>query len=372
MIIYWGFLILSLLIYMWSERNYKIIDFGYTVEKRATVAQGVLFFGIICFFCGLRSGIADTGTYINMFKEYPSDLTVATQLLPTIKDKGFYLFSVFYKQYISQDYHGWLFLIAFVSCYATMKAFRRYSSEFGLSCFLFIATAMFTYLVNGIRQYIVVSILFACSHWITERKYLKFIIVTLICSTIHASAIIFIPVLFLINSKPWSFRMILLVAITIVLGLKFDLSMTVLENSLEGTVYDNYVSYIANEGVGSNIIRLVLAALPVIMAFLEKSTIERQGTPFIKQAVNMSIINFCVYFIGTFTSGMALARLATYFDIYNMVLLPWLVDHYGTGASRKTMKMAMIVLYIIYFWYQMTVAWSVPYESDILGLYIYN
>lgn len=372
MIIYWGFLVLSLLVHVWVQRDHYIVDLGYTVEKRATLSQGFLFFGVLCFFCGLRSGIADTGTYIQTFNGYPSDLSIAMESLSTVKDKGFYLFSVFYKQFISQDYHGWLFLIALVSCYATMKAFRRYSSEFGLSCFLFIATALFTYLINGMRQYIVISILLACSHWITEKKYLKYIVLILLMSTIHASAIIFIPVLFLVNSKPWSFRMILLLAITIAMGSNFDLSMSVLENSLEGTAYDNYVGYIANEGVGGHIIRLVLAALPVGLAFLEKNTIEQEGTPFINLAVNMSTINFCIYIIGTITSGMAMARLATYFDIYNVILLPWLIEHYGTGTSRKTMRTAMILLYIIYFWYQMTVAWSVPYESDILGLYIYH
>lgn len=371
MIIYWLFLVLSLTVDSSFRRRYYLVDFGNTIEKRAKRSCGLLFFTVVCLFCGLRSGIADTGTYINMFYAYPDNLSDAIAVLDTVKDEGFYLLSVLYKQWISSDFHGWLFIIAFVSCYATLVAFRKYSSEFGLSCFLFIATTTFTYLINGMRQYIVISIILACSSWIVDRKYFKFILLILLLSTIHGSAIIFIPLLFLVNAKPWSWRMWVAVAAAVFLGLNSSAFMTVVETSLSDTQYENYVDYIANSGVGSNIMRLFLALVPVILAYMEKDIIDNLGTPFVKLCVNMSVINFCVYFIATFTSGMALGRVAAYFDVYNLILLPWLITHYPSFSMRQFLKKSMIVLYIVFFWFQMDVTWNIPYESDIFRLYLY-
>lgn len=372
MIVYWIFLVLSLAVDSSFKRHYYLVDFGNTIEKRATRNCGLFFFAVVCIFCGLRSGIADTGTYIVTFMGYPDSLADAIAVIDTVKDEGFYLLSVLYKQLISTDFHGWLFLIALVSCYATLVAFRKYSSEFGLSCFLFIATTTFTYLINGMRQYIVISIILACSSWIVKKKYVKFILLILLLSTIHKSAIIFIPLLFLVNAKPWSWRMWLAVAAAVFLGLNTSAFMTVVESTLADTQYGNYVDYIANSGVGSNVMRLLLALVPIVLAYLEKEIVEDIGTPFVKLCVNMSVINFCVYFIATFTSGMALGRVAAYFDIYNIILLPWLITHYPSRSTRQLLKNAMIVLYIVFFWFQMDVTWHMCYESDILGLYIYS
>lgn len=368
MIVYWGFLILSLIVNQWFENDHYLIDYGYTVEKRATRGQALLFFVPVCFFCGLRSGVGDTGTYIWTFRGYPTNLADAVQNLPDIKDKGFYILSVLYKQFVSTDFHGWLFVIAFVSCYAMMKGFMNYSTEFGLSCFLFISTAQFVYLLNGMRQFIVISILFACSELLVERKYLKYAVVVLLLSTIHQSAIIFLPLLLFVNSKPWSFRMAIMVVGSVAIASVSGAASSLVEVTLDGSVYENYIDYIANEGAGANIIRLVLAALPVVWAFVERDTIEQEGTPVIWLSVNMSAVNLCIYFFAITLSGMAMARLAAYFDVYNLILLPWLVIH--TRKQAKNMKLAMIGLYIVYFLYQMTVAWHMGYDSDILNLYV--
>lgn len=280
------------------------------------------------------------------------------------------LLSVFMKQFISEDFHVWLFVIAFVSCTATYLAFRKYAPEFGMTCFLFIATTWFTYLVNGMRQYICISIIIACSGWIIDRKYVRFIILILLLSTIHASALIFLPLLLIVNAKPWSWRMLVALAVAVVFGYRIDLFMGVLGNVLEETQYEGYISYIENQGAGSNIIRLVLAALPPVLAFIGRKVIEKKNNRFMNFAINMSLLNLCVYIVATFTSGMALGRIAAYFDIYNLFLLPWLLDVLFEGASKTFMRITCVGCYIVYFWYQMTVAWSIGYESDILHLFI--
>lgn len=366
--VWWGILGLSIVIFFWCNIKYDIVQVGQVYEKRATWAPAILFFGVLIFFCGLRSGIADTGTYIQMFGGYP-DSIIGVEWSELGDDKGFIVLSILYKQFVSTDFQGWLFLIALVSGIATMVAFKKYSCDFGFTCFLFIATTTFTYFVNGMRQYICISILLLCTDWIIKRKTVPYMILVLLISTIHGSALIFVPLYFLLNCKPWSSKMWICVVTSIVVGLGFDVLWPALGGALESTSYGNYTSYISEEGVGVNGIRFLIVLVPVVLAFVGRHIVEQEGGQMIALCVNMTVLNACVYFVALFSSGMALGRLAAYFDIYNLLLLPWLVRNIFTERSSKLVLYLCFVLYLAFFIYQMTMAWNMTYESSFLGLY---
>ena len=187
--IYWLFLLLATIICFWNESSARITWNGTRYQRKAYWSQAIIFFAVVIFFCGLRSGIADTGTYIQMFKGYPSSIS-GMDLKSVNKDKGFFVISVLFKQFISNDFHGWLFLITLISGVALMIGLMRYSEYFGLSCYLLIASTMFTYFVNGMRQFIVVTIFFCATYMILEGKWTQYVILILLLSTIHGSALI--------------------------------------------------------------------------------------------------------------------------------------------------------------------------------------
>ncbi|MDD3747456.1 MAG: EpsG family protein [Anaerostipes sp.] len=368
--IYWMFLIISLITYAWSESRYRIVESGNHYENRAFSSQAIVFFAVIIFFCGLRSGIADTGTYIAMFKEYPSSIG-AIDWASIQKGKGFYLISVVYKQFISRDFHGWLFLIALVSGFATMKAFQKYSSSFGFSCYLFIATTIFTYLVNGMRQYIVVSIFFWLgTEYILERKFSKYLLLILLLSTVHTSAWILLIVYFFRDIKPWSMQMWALLAGFVVAGVGFDQLFPYFGEVLGNTQYKGYVDYFATSAVGSSLLRLGIAAVPCIISYIAKEIIREQENELINLAITMSVINFGLYIVATFSSGMVIGRLTVYFDIFNLILLPWLFKYTFNEKSSKIITLACMGIYAVFFYFQMVMTWGIVYESDILHLYL--
>lgn len=366
--IYWLFLAVSLLVCFIDLYNYDVIAVKNHYEKRAKWLQTVLFFGVLILFCGLRSGIADTGTYIAMFEDYPSSLG-AIDWSTDIKDKGFYVFSVLYKQFISEDFHGWLFLIALISSVAMMIPLKKYSSFFGLSCFLFIATTLFTNLVNGIRQFICAAILFFCMDLIEEGKFWKYALIVLLLSTIHGSTILMLPIYFVARAKPWSGKMWLIMAIAIGAGIFFDKVFPVMGALLENTQYENYVDYIATSGVGSNVIRLFIAGIPCLLAYIGRPIIEEEGNKILDISINMSILNLCIFFVATFSSGMAFGRLTAFFDIYNLILLPWLLKYVFNNISSKIVTVLCIIAYMAFFYFQMEITWGMVYESDILNIF---
>ncbi len=366
------FLGLSLLTALWCRYQFQLVDSYGTVERRAYRIQAILFFGVIIFFCGLRSGIADTHTYIGLFNGSANSVSTIDWSTVSV-DRGYQILLVLYRQFISKDYHGWLFLCSFVSGVAVMIGFWKYSYDFGMSCFLFIATTYFTFLVNGMRQFICISIVFACTHWIVERKYIRFIILVVFLSFIHLSVIIMIPVCLFVNARPWSWRMSLVIIAAVLVGILFDRLLPYISFLLDDTEYEGYISVFSSGGVsGSSIFRLFIAVIPVAMAFIGRGIVEEEGNKLIDMLVNMSVINLLFIFIATLTSGMVIGRVASYFSVYNLLLLPWLLNHLFVNSSRIVLKIICMVLYTAYFYYQMVITWHLPYVSDILHLSLWN
>ena len=367
--IYWLFLLLATIICFWNESSARITWNGTRYQRKAYWSQAIIFFAVVIFFCGLRSGIADTGTYIQMFKGYPSNI-FRVNIGDIGKDKGFYVISVLYKQFISNDFHGWLFLITLISGVALMIGLMRYSEYFGLSCYLLIASTMFTYFVNGMRQFIVVTIFFCATYMILEGKWKQYIILILLLSTIHASALILLLIYFLRNIKPWGGQMRTVMFASLIGGVFFDKIFSLFGNMLAETQYKGYVDYISSQGKGSSIIRLGIAMVPCIIAYMARYAIADENNKLINFSINMSVINVCLYVIATFSSGMVVGRLTTYFDIYNLVLLPWLMHHAFTPRSRKIVIILCMAFYLVFFYFQMVLTWGLGYESDILNLFL--
>ena len=71
-----------------------------------------------------------------------------------------------------------------------------------------------------------------------------------------------------------------------------------------------------------------------------------------------------------FTSGIV-GRIPIYFQIFNYLLLPWLLRYSFDGEMRKIMILACIVGFLMYYCYDMYIAGNGIYNSRSLDL-LYN
>ena len=162
----------------------------------------------------------------------------------------------------------------------------------------------------------------------------------------------------------------MVIVAAVIFGLFFEQLFPIFGTLLEETQYEGYISYISEQGVGSNVIRLMIAAVPCVLAFWGRKVVRAEGNSLVNVCVNMSVINLCLYFIATFSSGMVVGRMTIYFDVFNLLLLPWLIKHIFTPKSKRFVTLMCVFFYTIYFYYQMMVAWNMVYESSLLGLYV--
>ena len=340
-------------------------------ENRVNLFMAFVTFSVIIFFAGLRSGVADTWTYIDMFKEYPLWPDAYKFITdPSAREPGFRIFTVLIKTYISQDYQPWLFIIASISGICIMYPLYKYSCNYGMSVFLFMVSCQFTWLLNGMRQFLVTAILFACTPLILNKKPIPYIIIVLILSTFHKSALIMIPAYFIVDSEPWSKRSMLFIA-CIILAMVFTSQFTgLLDTVVENTDYASSMSEFKDTDDGTKPIRILVESIPIIIAFLYKDRIKEKLTPIIKISINMSLIAIGVYIISKIArSGIMLGRLPIYFSLYNLILLPWLINNTFEKNERRIINFFMIICYLGFFYYQMQITWnSFGYVSSILKI----
>lgn len=116
-------------------------------EQRVNLFFALMTFSVIIFFASLRSSVADTGAYISMFKSYPSDLSQIDGLLNGVAKRypGFLVLTVILKKFTS-DYTVWFTIIAVISGICVMIPLYKYSSNFGVSAFLFMASCQLIFM----------------------------------------------------------------------------------------------------------------------------------------------------------------------------------------------------------------------------------
>lgn len=340
-------------------------------EYRANLFMALVTFSVIIFFAGMRTTVADTGAYVKIFEEYPLFTNIQSIILDeNVREPGFKLFSILIKTFIANNYNVWFFIIATISGICVMIPLYKYSCNFVISVFIFMASCQFIWMFNGIRQFLVASIMFACSGLILKHRSILYIIIVCILSTFHISAFVLIPVYFIVEDEPWSRKnMLFIIGIVIIIlfaGKFTNLLMDVVEN----TDYAVSINEVKDLDDGTNIIRVLIECVPTIMAFIYRKKIKDQLTPIIKISINMSVIASGLYIVSFFIkSGILLGRFPIYFSMYNLILLPWLIKNIFEKKERDLITYLMIVLYFVFFYYQMCVAWGgLGYGSEMLNI----
>lgn len=369
--IYWSmlFVVIAIGILCYGTPQKLVIVEG---KETTRVKVGLVFVlvGYIIFFVGFRDKVLDTGAYIASFNVLPNSVEDLWAYLKQIEsDKGFYFLAGIFKLFISENHYAWLFFLASISCLGMFRTLYKYSVDFPLTAYLFITTTTFTWLMNGCRQFLVVCILFGFVDWLIEGKKFRYILLTLLLTTIHSSAVFVAVNIFFVSTKQIFGKKMLFFILLTVIGTYYSENIFIFLNESTNTV--NYAETMGMDG-GSNIIRLFEAMVPLMIVALNYKNVERIAPESIKLAINMSLIGSCFYFASTFTNGILVGRMPIYFTVYNLYLLPWVIRNCFTDKSRKIVWMLCVVCYLAYFYYQMCVAWGgLMYVSDILNIRYY-
>lgn len=326
------------------------------VDNRYVPWFAFLVFAPVVWLAGNRGWIADTGAYILAYRDMPSSLSaIPAYAVIVTKDKGFYVFSALLKVIIGNDEVIYLTILALIQGIALVIVFRKYSMSYIVSIFLFlISTDYIAWMFNGIRQFTAVTIIFLATPLMLKKKYVPLLLVILLVSTIHQTALIMIPFVLIAQGKAWNRRTMLFIAATLIIILFVEEFTNVLEIALEETQYENVIrEYTVTKDDGTNPVRVFVYSIPAILAFVGRNKIRKTDDQLIKFCTNMSIISAGLYVISMFTSGIYMGRLPIYASLYGYILLPWEIEYLFTRRTRKFIYVVLVLCYSVFYYYQM-------------------
>lgn len=334
---------------------------GDKIEYRYKMWWAVLIMLPIIYWVGTRGYIGDTYNYAITFNKMPQQISeIGSYMSGITKDKGFYLFSVLIKIFISPNKTIYFLVLAAVQGLILVRFYRKYSFSYAISIFLFVAsTDYISWMYNGIRQFTAVTITLLSFEWILKKKYVRAMIIILFASLFHQTALIMLPFIFVCHGKAGNKKTLFFIAIIIVAIAGIEQFTGFLDAVLAETQYKNVVSdWQSFEDDGTNVLRVLVYIVPTILAFIGKNRIEKENNIIINYCVNMSLISAGFYLISIFTSGIFIGRIPIYFSLYNYILLPWELKSLFERRSAAFMQISMITGYLLFYYYSMHYMWN--------------
>ncbi|WP_434798696.1 EpsG family protein [Terrisporobacter vanillatitrophus] len=303
-----------------------------------------------------RDDIGDTGMYKHTY-----GLIAKGTVGEDGYEKGFIFFLTMLTN-ISVDPQFMLIVTSVITQGINIWFLRKYSSYFELELFMYIASGYFLTTMNGIRQAMAASIMLLGTRFLIERKFTPYLILTLIMSTIHNSALVMIPVYFIVNSESWSKNFVKTIGIMLIVTLFGGAIMNLMFQLLDGTKFGEYSQF--DEG-GSNIIRTVIAMVPVVMAYLQRKRL-REIFPQCDIFVNLAIVNMLIMALSLY--NWIFARMTYYFIPYTLVLLPYIIKSIDIKEQRRLIYYAFLLGYSGFMYAEYVLSIGANYTSVILGI----
>ena len=330
--------------------------------RRVSLAFAFLAFFPLIYIAGVRTSFIDTGSYIEGFHNLPGTLNGIIGYLSEVeKDKGFTLLSVGIKSVFGDNATMYLFILALFQGISLIVVYRKYSPDYVMALFLFVAsTDYLSWMHNGVRQFMAVTIIFAATGLLMKKKYLPLVLIILVAATMHASALLMIPIVFVVQGKPWNKKTLLAIAAVILAMIFVDKFTNILDILLSDTQYTNVVSdWQAGNDDGTNPLRVLVYSIPTILSLIGLRYIKMENDPIINVACNMGIVATALYCLSGVTSGIFIGRLPIYCSLYsNGILLPWEIKNMFTKESSRLITIIMICGYLLFYYYQTHFVWG--------------
>ncbi len=320
----------------------KVKGVAYTVEgfqTRKSFWNRLCLMGIflILFFCSaLRFDIG------NDYRQYTQTAHEAFVGGYVVTEPGFnWLVRIIYTL-TGGEYYEFVFAVfAFVTLVFFLKAFYEQSVDFSFSFFLFMTLGLYFQTYNTVRYYLALAIALYAMRYVLNKDYLKFIFWILLASFFHKSVLLTIPV-YWVASYAWKKWMIvagILFSMCCFLGKSIILKIAL-------WFYPSYENTVFLEG-GTSVISILRGLLVLGLYFwYRKHTSESEDRELRLYAqLNLLSVVVCVFF----SFLPVITRIAYYFSVTQLLMLPKIVYGIKEEKLRRNIKWIIIIACVIYF-----------------------
>lgn len=353
-LLYWGCVFLMYLSQVYYPTSMQLegpqTGRRHFMLRKADIFMIVVIVWMTCF-SFLRTNYNDTMTYRLHFMESESvaDYFARSGLLDWTGNP----LSELYRDVVrdaTTNYHIYFFFPAFLSSFAVVKLFKRYSVNPAFSLLIFFSIGTYVMYIAALKQCFAMFFLLLALPYAIDKKYVRFYLLVFVAMLFHTHAFMFaiVPLLF---GKPWG-------KVTIVFFLAALFAMATYDATLGA-----FMEYAQSMGAmvaeievfdnnSINVLRVVVYWVPAMLALAFRKRLFSNSIRVENLFVNMSMISAFILMIGLVQAANLFARMAAYFEIATAISLPWMIKKLFTKRSAQFVSVCAAVLYFGYFLYE--------------------
>lgn len=325
---------------------------------------------ILILFSGLRTSYNDTGTYLAGYANATGlrhFLENSSNLNP-FRNPLFYA----YQSLLRSTLDNAQFLIFSTSLFSQicfLRFFKRYSTNFTLSVFIYITLGTFCFTMAAIKQVVAMAVLTLAFPFLEQRKYIRYFLLVYVAMLFHTYALtfIFLP---LFTDRPWKPFTYIFIALTFVILLNFQDAISAFmdqANDLgkvmsEAEIFDNH---------SVNIFRLLVYMVPPAASLLFQRWLFYDSDQMDHILVHMSIISMAFMFLGTESGANMFGRMATYFELGTICCLPRMLEKIFDKASYRLVRKIAVFCFLGYFTYAYGISMNFSTEYSAMSLWTF-
>lgn len=356
-----GFIFVWLFFAGLMAKQFKVYNLenvnGVIVKRWHWVSAAILFFPIFWLAC-MGPAINDIPTYLSSFKLLPSSFAGVLQYSSTMESgQGFVFLEWVIKSLFGNNIRVFRVIIALLHSIPIIYIFRKYSYDYWIAIYLFVASSVHVgWMMNGLRQFIAVAIIFFALPYVVKKQYMRVIFVILLASTIHVTALFMLPIVFIVQGKSGNKKTMFFIALAIFVMFILSRNPALMDVLLGETEYAGAVTEMQRMGDdGVNPLRVLVSAVPVFLVFVQRKYLRNEENQVVHICVNMSFITVGLNLVAMVTSGILMGRMAIYTNLYSFIIMPYLIRNAFTRESQKLVNILMVVFYFIFYCFEMGV-----------------
>ena len=315
-----------------------------------------IFIGIVfTLICGLRYGIGtDYFFYSRMYNNleyYPRTELFFSTLIKFMNKMNLSVTTFFV-------------VVSSLTTFFYFKGVKENSNLPGFSLLLYLAMGFYCGTFNGIRQFLALSIAFCATKYLGRDNFksnIKYLLCIFFATLCHSTAVVLFISFFFVNKNKTKKTLFIVLGICIAAKIMYNpIYNFVITHFSQYAVYSNRTIMTFSEaGAGTYLITFIHILLAIIF-IINKDKLESINN------MNRIYINMFVLSIFFFALGLNNAvavRLAYYYSIYAILILPDLLKIYLGKKMTVWYVIVIIALFIYYIVYIISFNRTVPYNS---------
>lgn len=326
----------------------------------------VVMTAIHTFICAFRYNhlTGDLMKYHHTFIQLASYRWFSPESLNEGRNAGFYFLMKLINEMSNGDFQMVLIIIAVITHVSLGYMIWRYSSAPWMSFLVWNCMALYIFGFSAIKQALAMSVVMLSFIAISRRKLGLYVIIMLIAGSIHAPALVFLPAYWLaqmrVNHKA--------IALYIVLGILLYVFKSQFVSFISSFYYEEDEVFVFSGEIGSRFVMLLgFAVFGILFRGFSNPDFEKLFHLMIVAAILQMLAGFDNIF----------TRMADYYFQFSVLYIPMTFVEGKKGIQRSAIKTvfpfnarsmkvitAMIVVFIVWFYYTYTINVTVEYSVD--------